>query len=57
MEGSLALDVLCIDIRPVLEQELTKLNALHAVDKTCASVVVWSLDVRVVCNLNFSVMK
>ena len=57
MEGCLALDVLCIDIRPVLEQELTKLNALHAVDKTCASVVVRSLDVRVVCNLNFSVMK
>ena len=57
MEGSLALDVLCIDIRPVLEQELTKLNALHAVDQAGASVVVWSLDVRVVCNLNFSVMK
>ena len=57
MEGSLALDVLCIDIRSVLEQELTKLNALHAVDQAGASVVVWSLDVRVVCNLNFSVMK
>ena len=57
MEGSLALDVLCIDIRPVLEQELAKLNALHAVDQAGASVVVWSLDVRVVCNLNFSVMK
>ena len=57
MEGSLTLDVLCIDIRSVLEQELTKLNALHAVDQTGASVVVWSLDVRVIRHLNFSVMK
>ena len=57
MEGSLTLDVLCIDIRSVLEQELTKLNALHAVDQTGASVVVWSLDVRVVRHLKFSMMK
>ena len=52
VEGCLALNVLCIDIRPVLQQELAELNALHAVDQARASVVVGSLDVRIVGHLN-----
>ena len=52
MEGSLALDVLCIDVGPVLEQELAQLDALHAVDQAGASVVVGPLDVRIVGHLH-----
>ena len=52
MESSLALDVLCIDVGPVLEQELTQLDALYAVDQAGASVVVGPLDVRIVGHLH-----
>ena len=52
VEGSLALDVLRVDVGAVLQEELAQLDALHAVDQAGASVVVWALDVRVVCHLN-----
>ena len=52
VEGSLALDVLCIDVGPVLEKELAQLDALHAVDQAGASVVVGPLDVRIVGHLH-----
>ena len=52
MEGSLALDVLRIDVGAVFQEELAQLDALHAVDQAGAAVVVWALDVRVVCHLN-----
>ena len=52
VEGSLALNVLCIDVGPVLEKELTQLDALHAVDQAGASVVVGPLDVRIVGHLD-----
>ena len=54
VEGSLALDVLCIDIGPMLEEKFAQLNALHAVDQTGATVVVRPLDVRIVGHLKFS---
>ena len=52
VESSLALDVLCIDVGPVLEKELAQLDALHAVDQAGASVVVGPLDVRIVGHLD-----
>ena len=55
VESCLALNVLCVDIRAVLEQELAQLHALHAVDQAGASVIVGSLDVRVVGHLNFKI--
>ena len=54
MEGCLALNVLCIDIGPMLEKKLAQLNALHTVDQTGAAVVVRPLDVRIVGHLKFS---
>ena len=52
MKGSLALNVLRVDVGAVLQEELAQLDALHAVDQAGAAVVVWALDVRVVCHLN-----
>ena len=52
VKGSLALDVLRVDVGAVLQEELAQLDALHAVDQAGAAVVVWALDVRVVCHLN-----
>ena len=48
MEGSFALDVLCIDVGAVLQQELAQFHALDAVDEAGAAVVVGSLDVSIV---------
>ena len=53
MEGRLALYVLRVDVCPVLEQELAKLNALHTVDQARAAIVVRTLDVCVVRHLKF----
>ena len=52
MEGSLALNVLCIDIGPVLEKELAQLDTLHTVDQTGATIVVGPLDVRIIGHLD-----
>ena len=48
MEGSFALDVLCIDVGAVLQQELAQFHALDAVDEAGAAVEIWFLDVGVV---------
>ena len=52
VEGSFALNVLCIDIGPVLEKELAQLDTLHTVDQTGATIVVGPLDVRIIGHLD-----
>ena len=48
VQGSLALNILSIDIGSVAEEELAELHTLDAVDETGAAVKIWFLNVGIV---------
>ena len=48
VQGSLALNVLSIDIGSVTEEELAELDTLDAVDETGPAVEIWFLNISIV---------